>query len=78
MGFEYDFEASDKAWVMRHVRSDELEAFAQGGMPGSQQRRCALKRGNVGKDHDPNTRIAQVPVHLLGSPQLERRQELSM
>ena len=63
---------------MRHVRSDELQAFAQGGMPGSQQRRYALKRGDVGKNHGPNTRIAQAPVHLLGSPQLKRRQELSM
>jgi hypothetical protein len=78
MGFEYGFEASDEAWVMRDVRSDGLEASARDQMPGFQQRRCGLKGGDVAKNHDPNTRMTQVPVHLLGSPQLERRQELSM
>lgn len=63
---------------MRRVRSDEQEAFAPGGMPGSQQRRSALNEGDLAKNYGPNTRIAQVPMHLLGSPQIERRQELSM
>lgn len=37
MGFEYDFEASDEAWAMRRVRSDELETSAEGQISGSQQ-----------------------------------------
>lgn len=52
-------------------RSDDLEAVAEGRMPSSQQPQCGWKRWDIAKNQDPNTRIAQVRVHLWGSPQLK-------
>src|SRR5689334_2388526 len=71
MEFQYDFEASDGACKTGRALSGELGAPAEGRMPSSQQRKGALRRREVGRNHDQNTRMAQVPAHLLSSPQLE-------
>jgi hypothetical protein len=71
MEFESVFQASDGACKTGGVQSGELNAPAEDQMPSSQPRECALRRWEVGKNHDRNTRMAQVPAHLLSSPQLE-------
>ncbi len=73
MGFQYGFETSYSAWALRNVRSDELEAFAEGRMPSSQHGQCALKAVNFGKSNGVNARVAQMRMHLLSLPQLETR-----
>jgi hypothetical protein len=78
MEFQYDFEASDSAGSVRHIRSDELEGMAESRIPIFQIRECDWKRWNARASCDWNTRIAQVPEQLLGPPELDSGYELSM